>query len=474
MSAQGTTVAMETATDTRPETVTQEHYKHFRNNPISFVRKVLGADPDEQQCRFLMAVSDSDSVAVKSGHGVGKNSCFAWLALWWLMVWPESRVVATAPTLQQLHDILWPEIEKWLNRSPLRAIIRWQATRVSMIGHESTWFATARTSNKPENMQGFHADHLLILVDEASGVKQETLEAVEGARTTAGSKIVMAGNPTQVSGTFYDAFHKLRAFYETLTLSSEKSQHVTDEYCVRLAQKYGRDSDVYRVRVRGEFPSGQPDALIPLTLCDAAIVREDADRTGTIAIGCDPARFGDAESVIYWREGYYTHKPIVRTGLDTVWIAGEIARLVRHIHNDLLYAPRIDVMIDETGLGAGVVDTLEYQKDDLWINVVPVNFGGVGDDEYADTASLLLGTLKEALAEMYLPDDDDTVAQLTTRKYRLTPDGKIKIESKDQMRDRGLPSPDRADALGLCYYQPQNRLIMSEETREAMRRRRGR
>lgn len=451
-----------------------EDIAYYREFPVAFIRRTFGVEPDPQQKRFIMLAAKNDSVAVKSGHGTGKTAVFAWLTLWFLTLFPYSRVVATAPTQRQLLDILWPEIRKWLSRSGLQSYVEWRATRIVMRGNEETWFATARTSNKPENMQGFHAEHLMILVDEASGVPQDTLEAIEGARTTAGSKIIMGGNPTKISGTFYDAFHKTRAFYALLTMSSERSSNVTTEYCDRLKEKYGADSDVVRVRVKGEFPRAEPDVFISLDLVEAACVREDVDSSGLITVGCDPARFGDAESVIYWRQGMKLNPPIVRTGMDTVWIAGEIARLVRHIHNDLLYEPRISVMVDETGLGAGVVDNLVALQDELWIEVVPVNFGGTGNDECYDRASVLLWNIRELLPEISMQDDDDTVAQLTTRKYRLTSNGKIRIESKDEMRRRGLVSPDRADAMGLCFHQPQISVTMTDKTREALRARRGR
>ncbi|MCK4602169.1 MAG: terminase B, partial [Phycisphaerae bacterium] len=349
-----------------------------------------------------MLVGTCRSVAAKSGHGTGKTSCFAWLVLWFLTVWAEARVVCTAPTQRQLLDVLWPEIQKWLDRSALKGRLFWYTTRITAAGHEKTWFATARTSNRPENMQGFHAEHVLVLIDEASGIPQPTMEAIEGVQTTANCKIAMGGNPTRISGMFYDAFHKMRAFYATLTMSSEKSTNVTDEYCERLAAKYGRDSNVYRVRVLGQFPRGEPDVLIDLDLVEAAIVNE-VEPEGLVAIGCDPARYGDAETTIYWRQGYRVYPPIVRQGISTSWTTGEIAALVRRIRADLKYNGRIPVMVDETGIGAGVVDQLELQAHELWIEVVPVNFGGAGDEEYTDTASLMLGTIKDALPLMQLP-----------------------------------------------------------------------
>lgn len=452
----------------------EESLIEYATDPVLFVRKLLGAEPDRQQRVFLYAISEADAVAAKSGHGTGKTTSLAWAVIWFLTCFVLSRVVATAPTQRQLLDILWPEIHKWLDRSPLNGLLTWHATRVSHVGYEETWFATARTSNKPENMQGFHAPHLMVIADEASGIPQDTAEAMEGALTTPGSKLVLAGNPTRISGTFYDAFHKSRNFYRTITMSSELSDHVTKDYCDRIAAKYGRDSNFYLVRVKGEFPRSEPDVYIQLDLVEAAVVRE-ASSEGTVQIGCDPARFGDCETVIYWREGLVVHDPIVLQGMDTMWTAGQVAMLATRLRRELKYEPKIEVMVDETGIGAGVVDALKLQEVSLWITVVPINFGGKGDEECHDTATMLLKGIRDSISELQLPDDDDTVAQLSTRKYRVMPSGKIKIESKDELRARKMPSPDRADALGLCLYHPENAAIMmSDATREALRARRAR
>jgi len=451
---------------------TDDRVRRWRNNPRAFVIEVLKATPDDQQSTFLMLVAHNRAVAAKSGHGTGKSACFAWLTIWFLILYQESRVVVTAPTQRQLLDVLWPEIRKWLDKSIIKPYLTWYATRLSVAGHQETWFAVARTSNKPENMQGFHAEHLLMLIDEASGIPQPTMEAIEGVMTTPNCRIAMGGNPTRISGMFYDAFHKLRPFYDTLTMSSELSSNVDQQYCERLAAKYGRDSNVYRVRALGQFPRGEPDVLINLDVVEAAIVRE-VEPEGLVAIGCDPARYGDSETVIYWRQGYRVYPPIVRQGINTSWTTGEIAALVHRIRAELQYSGRIPVMIDDTGIGGGVVDQLELQAHALWIDVVPVSFGGAGNEEYTDTASLMLGTVWESLPLMQLPDDDDTVGQLTTRKYKVMPDGRIKIESKDEMKKRGLVSPDRADGLGLCFHSGRNKVTMSDETRAAMRSRRG-
>lgn len=134
----------------------------YRQDPVIFVREVLRFEPDEWQSRALQDLARSSKVAIKSGQGVGKTSMEAVALLWFICCFPFPRIVATAPTKQQLHDVLWSEVSKWMNRSPLLStLLKWTKTYIYMIGNEKRWFAVARTATKPENMQGFHEDNII-------------------------------------------------------------------------------------------------------------------------------------------------------------------------------------------------------------------------------------------------------------------------------------------------------------------------
>jgi len=224
---------------------------------------------------------------------------------------------------------------------------------------------------------------------------------------------------------------------------------VSDEYCERIATRYGRDSDVYRVRVLGLFPKGEPDTFIRLDEAEGARGRIVPDR-GAWFIGVDVARFGDDETVIYFRRGFNVQEPVVRHGIATTWTAGEVVNVVKWIRATG-YEDTIEVRVDDTGIGGAVTDMLNEQSVELDIDVIPVNFGAAGDEDHADRAALMWGRLKEFMGEMSLPDDEQLLAQLSTRKYKIQPDGRIKLERKEDMKKRGLPSPDRADALALCF-----------------------
>ncbi|MDD4986809.1 MAG: phage terminase large subunit, partial [Dehalococcoidales bacterium] len=426
--------------------------RHYLHSPADFVRDILHADPTPQQVEILESVRSSTAIAARSGHGIGKTAVEAWIILWFITLHPFAKVPCTAPTGHQLEDILWPEVNYWLQRSEIKRQIAWTKTRLAVIGHDESWFAVPRSANKPENLQGFHARHCLFVVDEASGVEQEIMDVVEGALTNSGARLLMCGNPTRLSGTFYNAFHKDRRLYKTFAFSSIDSPLVSAEYVQRIADKYGAESDVYRVRVLGEFPKGTPDTFIRLDAVEGAIARTVAP-SGPWQIGVDPARYGDDSSVIYYRRGFHVFESVSIHGINTVRLTGETARVIKLIREIDPEAGTIVVNVDDTGVGGGVTDQLQELEYELDIEVLPQNFGGSGDDDYDDQAAAMWGNLKELLPELDLPDVPELVGQLTTRKYQVRPNGKIKLERKEDMKKRGLQSPDHGDALALCLWE---------------------
>lgn len=434
--------------------------KQLKDDPVKFVKVFFDVEPDEWQAEALNALAHGENVAIRSGHGVGKTCLLAWIVCWFLSTRPHAKIPCTAPTNHQLHDLLWAEISLWLSKSPiLKYFISWTATRVGIVGSEEKWYAVARASNKPENLAGFHAQHLLYVVDEGSGVSDKIMEAVDGALSTEGALIVMAGNPTQLSGYFYNAFHKARKLFHTIHISSEKSKRVSKDYPLMMAEKWGRDSDIYRVRVNGDFPSKEATGFIGLDVVELAIQRwyDQTEDSGVCEIGVDVARFGDDETVFVVRRGGRVELLEPHSGWSTTQTSGRAIQLIKEYNATA-------IKIDDTGVGGGVTDnvTENVAEQNLNCNVVPCNFGGEGDEHYANYATVMWANLKDMLkaGELLLPNDDDLTAQLTTRRYSLTSKGKIIIERKEDMKKRDLPSPDRAEAVALAFAQPIQNEIM--------------
>lgn len=459
----------------------------WQNDPVMFMREVLSFEPDDWQIKVAYDVRDYPRVTVKSGQGVGKTGEEAALLLWFLTCFPFPRVVATAPTKQQLHDVLWSEVDKWMNNSPLLPmLLKWTKTYVYMKGYEKRWFAVARTATKPENMQGFHEDNMLFIVDEASGVADSIMEAITGTLAGENNKLLLMGNPTKTSGTFYDSHTADRVLYKCHTVNAEHSKRTNKENIEAMKRKYGEQSNVVRVRVYGEFPEQEDDVFIPVSWLDASRMTEISDATAKalgiyrnqmgiiqprdvsgvmqIEIGCDVARFGDDKTCIGYRVNEVVKFYKKYNGKDTTWTVSNIAKLYKELKQQFKYKWQIPVKVDDGGVGGGVVDLLRALKrtePELYEDmiVVPVNFGKPIKHKYfADSTTYMMGVVKDLISpydetgnehkpEIILPDDNDLIGQLSCRKYYFLSNSKQRVESKKEMKERGLTSPDEADCV---------------------------
>ena len=452
--------------------MSEEAILYYAEHPVHFVEDLIGVTPDEQQAKILQSVADNSMTSVRSGHGIGKSAVEAWTVIWFMATRPFPKIACTAPTQHQLFDILWAEVSKWLRHAPaLEKEFVWTKEKVYLKGYPEEWFAVARTATKPDALQGFHADDILYIIDEASGVKDNIFEPVLGALSTPGARLLMCGNPTQLSGFFYESHTKNRASYKTFHVDGRKSGRVSQEFIDTIIRMYGEDSDVFRVRVAGEFPKAEADVFIQLSLVEKSIMTEFSPRKtpNTIRIGCDVARFGDDKTVIGAKIDEKATIEKKRQGQDTMKTADDIVLL----YYDLLkqypgYKDTVTVCVDDGGVGGGVVDRLKQMQRNnperlAQMNIVPIKFGQrIKHKHYHDSTTFMMATVKALLSphdddgnekpvELILPNDDDLVAQLSGRKYGLTENAKIKVESKDDMKKRGLPSPDEADCvLLLC------------------------
>lgn len=451
--------------------MTTEAILYYADHPVEFVEDLLHVTPDPKQADILRSVSANQMTSVRSGHGIGKSAVEAWTVIWFLTTRPFPKIPCTAPTQHQLFDILWAEVSKWLrNNKALEREIQWTKEKVYMKQYPEEWFAVARTASKPDALQGFHADDILYIIDEASGVDDKVFEPVLGALSTPGARLLMCGNPTQLSGFFYESHHKNRGSYSTFHIDGRTSSRVSEEFVNTIITMYGEDSDVFRVRVAGEFPRQDNDVFIPLPLIEKSIMTQwnAPERPASIHIGCDVARYGDDKTVIGYKldEKVEFHKR--RSGQDTMKTADDIVELGEMLVRRYKYTKTIPVKVDDSGVGGGVVDRLKQLKrfnpERLWwLDIVPVIFGQrISHDFYHDSTTYMMSIVKKLLmpftedglpkpVELILPDDNELVGQLSTRKYGMTEQSKIRVESKEAMKKRGLRSPDEADCvLLLC------------------------
>ena len=453
--------------------ISSEAILYYASRPVHFVEDILHVKPDPEQAKILQSVADNTMTSVRSGHGVGKSAVEAWVAIWFMATRPFPKIPCTAPTKHQLYDILWAEISKWLRNNPdLENEFIWTHEKLYLRGYPEEWFAVARTATKPDALQGFHADNVLYIIDEASGVSDNVFEPILGALSTPGARLLMCGNPTQLSGFFYDSHHKNRAAYAAYHIDGRKSSRVDQTFVDNIIHMYGEDSDVFRVRVAGEFPLQEDDIFVPLSLVEQSITAgydyTPPEEPELIHIACDVARFGNDKTVIGYKidEKVTFHKKL--RGQDLMKTADDIIELGEWLLERHRYSRKIPVKVDDGGVGGGVVDRLRQLKRNdpdrfWWLEIFPITFGTrIKHKHYHDSTSYMTGIVKTLLmprdetglkkpVELILPNDDNLAAQLSSRKYSLTENSKIRVESKEAMKKRGLPSPDEADCvLLLC------------------------
>lgn len=449
----------------------EESILYYADHPSEFVEDIIGVQPDKEQTKILKSVATNQMTSVRSGHGVGKSAVEAWVIIWFMLTRPFPKIPCTAPTQHQLFDILWAEVSKWIRHSPaLSDMLVWTKEKLYMREYPEEWFAVARTASKPDALQGFHADDVLFIIDEASGVDDKIFEPVLGALSTPGARLLLCGNPTQLNGFFYDSHHKNREAYKTFHIDGRNSARVSQDFVQTIINMYGENSDVFRVRVAGEFPLAEDDVFIPLPLIEKSVQTEfvPKKKPQQIHIGCDVARYGDDKTVISYRidEKVEIHKK--RNGQDTMRTADDILELGIELVDIYHLNPKTDdpipVKVDDGGVGGGVVDRLRQVKRNnpelyWWLEVYPVKFGTtIQHKYYDDSTTYMMSVLKNLLqphdengnikpVELILPNDDNLVGQLSSRKYNMTDKGKLRVESKKIMKQRGLPSPDEADSV---------------------------
>lgn len=417
-----------------------------------FARQALGATPTAQQEMASLALVERRKISIRSGHGTGKSTFMAWSILWFMSCYFPCKVPCTAPTSHQLDDVLWAELGMWHRRlcermPDLGNEFEWTKERFTLKSNPSESFGVARTSRpeKLEALQGFHSENVIFLIDEASGVPDGVFQVAEGALSTEGAFVVMASNPTRMDGYFYDSHHKMRDRWAALHWSGEESPLVSRAYIDDMAFKYGVESSIYRIRVRGDF-AGNPDGVIPLDIIEAAIGRE-VTQFGDMVWGVDVARFGTDRTALCKRHGNVIRDRILAwTGKDTMQTVGIIAA-----EYEAARIKPIAIKVDVIGLGAGVVDRLR----ELNLPVVGVNVAESPSvaDRYNRLRDELWFKGREWFGsrEVQIVDDESLIAELTLPIYRHLSNGKIQVESKEELKKRGVTSPDLADAFLITF-----------------------
>jgi len=426
--------------------------------------------PDEWQTAFLKDIRDKLKAgaitvwqailkAISSGHGVGKSALVSWLILWAISTHENTRGIVTANTESQLKTKTWAELAKWYRLFIAKHWFKLTATALYHVSpeHEKTWRfdMIPWSEEKTEAFAGLHnkGNRIVVIFDEASAIPDKIWEVTEGALTDENTEILwfVFGNPTRNTGRFHACFNNLRHRWSHQQIDSRNVKITNKIQINKWIEDYGDDSDFVRVRVKGEFPRASDHQFIPMDIVEAARKRhfqENQYNFAAVIIGVDRGWSAD-ETKFVLRQGLFSK--ILATfnkGEDDMIVAGHLARLEDQYKADAVFI--------DFGYGTGVYSAGK-QMNRKW---QMIQFGSTAiDARYANKRTEMWGLMKEWLhGGGAIPDDQDLANDLIgPEAYELQVGpraGKLILESKDDMRERGLKSPDSGDALALTFAMP--------------------
>jgi hypothetical protein len=443
----------------------------YYNNPRLWIQEMTGRDLWSKQNEVAMSVVRNKDTAVKAGHGVGKSFLVACLACWWVDTrYPNGFVASTAPSQAQISAIVWREIRK------IYSIVETRYKQ-GLIDHKMPGYITADNKWKieggqelgfgrkpPDNktddsFQGIHGN-VLAIGDEAVGLTMEMIDALGNITSNEGSRRILIANPTN-PGSHFASFFKEDKGWSLHTISVLDSPNFTGEpvskeaaemltgpaYVEQKKREYGEDSPRFKARVLGEFAWDLGDTLIkPEDIAIAVDTERFVESDCPVILGVDVARFGNDKSVIYTNENGK-----VRFHKD--WEHAPVTESAAHVHKAAVDLNAVEVRIDGSGIGGGVIDVL-MQRDDVTYRIIDMNPSGVSPErkKWHNARAWWWDKFRLDLREgnIDLDQTDENYERLTDElqsvEYKFAPTGGLLVESKDDMRKRGQKSPDYADA----------------------------
>lgn len=430
--------------------------------------------PDEWQIQILKDIGEqlkkgkdlqtAIQEAVASGHGIGKSALISWLIHFAISTHENTRGVVTANTEGQLRTKTWPELSKWHNMFIAKDLFTYTATAIfsSDKDYEKTWRIDAIpwSKNSPESFAGLHnqGNRILVLFDEASAIDDVIWEVTEGALTDANTEIIWCafGNPTRNSGRFRECFRKYRKFWNTYQIDSRTIKISNKAKIEEWLEAYGEDSDFFKVRVRGVFPSASDLQFISTEIADKAqkqVYKPGQFEHLPVIIGVDPAWTGSDSLEIVMRQGYYMKSLASIPKNDDDW---RMAQLIAQFEDEY----KADAVFIDMGYGTGIY-SIGKQLGRKWRLI---EFGGKSNDPvYLNMRAYMWGQMKEWLREggSIPPNDQALYDDIVGPEAIIDKNGRIQLESKKDMKDRGLPSPNKGDALALTFAA---RVVKKSET----------
>lgn len=473
-------------------------YLIYEEDPVGFIEKGLGETLWSKQKEIVVSVRDNKRTAVPACHAPGKSHIAARIIAWWVAVHPigTAQVVTTATTFRQVKNILWPHIRKVQKKNNLGgevSQVEWK------IDGELVAFGFSPADTDETAVQGIHAPHLLVVVDEAGGLSQTLGTALESLMTGGHTRLLLLGNPpTDSEDSWFekacnsDLYNVIPiSAYATPNFTGEFAgvcrscppsvaehsvgEHLVDETWVQdVINEFGDESAFVEARVHARFPRMAGNKTIPYGWLEQAVENEKPLEGNRIRLGVDIAADGGDEFVVAWADGYkgtIRHRSSGKANANPVDVAGQILeqiRLAEDVHRQRQIKDPVVVKIDSIGLGWGVTGILKRWRDEErhYAHVIGVNvaerakesgkFHNQRAEMWWNFRNLVQPLTTDTGTEQNIALDVDTktLAQLSGPTYKSDSSGRIVIEAKKDMKRRGMASPDRAEAILLAFYEP--------------------
>jgi hypothetical protein len=444
----------------------------WRENPVAFVRENFGVEPDHWQAQALMSYANNQRTGVQSSKGPGKTAWLVWCILNFIVTRSHPKIVATSVSGKNLRDNLWTELAKWIDKSKfLSGCLVWTNQRVFYKKSPADWWCSARNwesattkAQQVETLAGIHADYVMFVLDEAGGIPDAVAETADaGLAVGVETKMLIAGNPTHLSGPLYRAAKRDRHLWNLYHVNGDpdsptRSSRISIKWAREMKEKWGENHPFYLVNVLGQFPPESVNSLLGPDEVRRSMdlnLREETYSFAQKRIGVDVARFGDDSTVLFPRQGLACFEPVIMRNARTNDIAARVMKAKADWGRD----GRIPIeFVDDTGgWGAGVVDSLIQGGH----NPIGINFASKPDDEkFKNKRVEMWWRMAQAVKRgMALPDVPELVGELCETLYTVH-NGKLVLEDKAQIKEKLGRSPDLADALALTFAQEE----MPQET----------
>lgn len=484
----------------------------FVDDPVGFYEIALGESMYRQQVAIAESVRDNERTAVPSGHRLGKTHLAARLILWWVFVFPvgTARVLVTSHSWSQLERELWAHVRQAHAQAQLPGDCQSTALKLGDPPQAVAYCKSPR-DNDEQAFGGIHAMHVLTVVDEAGGVHPTMGQALEALMTGTHARQLLLGNPpADAAGSQWFEERCARPSYAVHRLNVLESPNYTGEptplcrvhpelpahtvgshlvgpdWADAVARDVGKDHPYYIARVLAEFPTDLAGKVIPRTYIDAArdATADDVDAGTWVRLGVDPASGGGDELAIARAEGavvriVYADRMSPTVGAHDV--AGRVLAQIEAAEEErrrLGEQRRVRVKVEnDGGIGWSVSTILQaWRKEGRHdAEIVPVTVGSSpetpkGKERFSNKRGEMWWNARDLMApqqvegddgqlvngppRVRLDIDDQTARQLSAPNVEYHSSGRNLVESKESMRRRGVTSPDRADAIVLCLYEP--------------------